>query len=164
MDGMALQRTIGYDFRNEKHLVRAMTRRAYAEENRKRNTIPEHHEALSTLGDAVLKVILVEMLMEKGFHTKGCITEAKSELESEEGLEQIAEDLRLGDHIILGKGEEKQHANKESRVLAETLEALIGAVFLDSGYQTTRGLIQRWFQEDFQKVCEKREYQECMSR
>ena len=105
----------------------------------------QDQEVFRTLGDAVLKTILIDLLIEKGCKTREDITTRKMKLESEEKLASIARELQIGDDIILGQGERKQAVQDVATVLAETLEALIGAIYLDGGYPCAKEVITNWF-------------------
>ena len=136
---MSLEATIHHKFHNPELLNRALTLGGYANENP--GTQPQ--EVLCTLGDAVLKAIIVEKLMQK-FDDAGDITEKKKEIESRENLALVARGFGVGDSLIMGKGEIKQDANKQDDVLAETLEAIIGAIFLDAGYEQCKKVVLGW--------------------
>lgn len=142
IDFTRLEKNLGYTFRTKKHPVRALTRPALANEDLKKER--PHQEAYCVLGDAVLKTILVNKLMKK-HRLKGGITEEKKQYESEEGLSKLAEGFEIGSFILTNKGERKTGADKQPRVQAETLEALIGAMFLDRGYNKTEEAVLKWF-------------------
>ena len=142
---MTLEDTLGYSFKNEYYLNRALTRKAYANEQKQHNQDCEDQEVYRTLGDAVLKLVLVDRLIESGCDTRDDITLKKKELEREEKLAEIGRNLGIGHAIKLGIGETKQKANEEPKVLAETLEALIAAIYLDGGYYVSRETISKWF-------------------
>jgi len=142
---MTLEGTLGYSFKNEYYLNRALTRKAYANEQKQHNQDCEDQEVYRTLGDAVLKLVLVDRLIESGCDTRDDITLKKKELEREEKLAEIGRTLGIGSAIKLGIGENKQKANEEPKVLAETLEALIAAIYLDGGYDVSRETISKWF-------------------
>ena len=142
---MTLEGTLGYSFKNEYYLNRALTRKAYANEQKQHNQDCEDQEVYRTLGDAVLKLVLVDRLIESGCDTRDDITLKKKELEREEKLAEIGRNLGIGHAIKLGIGETKQKANEEPKVLAETLEALIAAIYLDGGYDVSRETISKWF-------------------
>ena len=149
MDTMTLEEKVGYSF-DDKHLLnRALTRKAYALEQKQRNRDCEDQEVFRTLGDAVLKVVLVDLLLKSGCKTRDEITRKKEGLESKNPLAKIGQNLGIGRSIILGVGEAKQEASKEPYVLAETLEALIGAIYLDGGYNTSKDVITKWFERFF---------------
>uniref|UniRef100_A0A7C6EB72 Ribonuclease 3 n=1 Tax=candidate division WOR-3 bacterium TaxID=2052148 RepID=A0A7C6EB72_UNCW3 len=141
----AIEKNLGYSFNNKDLLNRALTRKAYALEQKQRNQACEDQEVYRVLGDAVLKAILVDLLIKLGCKTRNEITNRKKNLEREEALAKIGQRLSIGPHIKLGIGEKKQQADKEPKVLAETLEALIGAIYLDAGYDRARDVIGRWF-------------------
>jgi len=142
---MTLEDALGYSFKNEYYLNRALTRKAYANEQKQHNQDCEDQEVYRTLGDAVLKLVLVDRLIESGCDTRDDITLKKKELEREEKLAEIGGNLGIGPAIKLGIGEKKQKANEEPKVLAETLEALIAAIYLDGGYDVAEETISKWF-------------------
>jgi ribonuclease-3 len=146
---MTIEKNLGYSFADKNLLNRALTRKAYALEQKQRNQDCEDQEVFRTLGDAVLKAVLVDLLIKSGCKTRDEITSKKIRLEREETLAKISQDLGIGPFIKLGVGEEKQKANEEPKVLAETLEALIGASYLDGGYSASKGVITKWFKSFF---------------
>ncbi|MEO0115681.1 MAG: ribonuclease III domain-containing protein [candidate division WOR-3 bacterium] len=142
---MAIEKNLGYSFNNKDLLNRALTRKAFALEQRQKNQACQDQEVFRVLGDAVLKAILVDLLIKAGCKTREEITNRKKDLEREEALAKIGQKLSIGPFIKLGIGERKQQADKEPKVLAETLEALIGAIYLDAGYDKTKDVIAKWF-------------------
>ena len=142
---MTIEENIGYSFVDKSILNRALTRKAYALEQRQRNQACEDQEIFRTLGDAVLKAVLVDLLIKSGCKTRDEITRKKIELEREESLAKIGRELGIGESILLGAGEKKQRANEEPYVLAETFEAVIGAIYLDGGYDTAKKSITNLF-------------------
>lgn len=146
---MTIEKNIGYSFSDKNLLNRGLTRKAYALEQKQRNHDCEDQEVFRTLGDAVLKAVLVDLLIKSGCKTRDEITSKKIRLEREETLAKISQDLGIGPFIKLGVGEEKHKANEEPKVLAETLEALIGASYLDGGYSASKGVITKWFKSFF---------------
>ncbi|MCK4810510.1 MAG: dsRNA-specific ribonuclease [Candidatus Omnitrophica bacterium] len=144
---MAIEENLGYVFSDKSLLERALTRKAYALEQKQRDQDYEDQEIYRTLGDAVLKLALVDLLIKAGCQTRDEITRKKMALEREEGLAKIARNLLIGSFIKLGIGEEKQQADQEPKVLAETLEALIGAIYFDAGYETSKRVVTEWFKD-----------------
>lgn len=143
---MTIEETIGYTFSNKNLLTRALTRKAYALELKQQNQECEDQEIFRTLGDAVLKTVLVDLLITKnGCKTREEITNKKKKLEREEGLAEISRNLGIGTSIRFGKGEKKQKADEEPYVLAETLEALVGAIYFDGGFEVSRETVIKWF-------------------
>jgi ribonuclease-3 len=143
---MTLEKNLGYKFKNKSLLDRALTRKAYALEQHQQNKECEDQEIYRTLGDAVLKAVLIDLLIKSGCSTRGDITSRKKSLEREEGLAEISKRLGIGTFLKLGKGEDKQQAQEEPYVLAETFEAVIGAVYLDGGFEATKSTIERLFE------------------
>ena len=142
---MTLEENLGYVFKNKSLFDRALTRKAYALEQYQQNNECEDQEIYRTLGDAVLKAVLIDLLIKSGCSTRGEITSRKKSLEREERLAEISKRLEIGSVLKLGKGEEKQNAQEEPYVLAETFEAVIGAVYLDGGFEATKRTIEKLF-------------------
>ncbi|MFA7199144.1 MAG: ribonuclease III domain-containing protein [Methanoculleus sp.] len=140
-DPAEIEDRIGYAFRNRALLERAFTRLAYTLEA---GLPPETHmDALATLGDAVINVVVVEAVVVGGAHDKGAITNRKMNLVNMTRLRGLAEDLDLADYVRWGKGEAAQRVWTSGRVLAECLEALVGAVYLDGGMGAAAGMLRR---------------------
>ena len=133
-----IEENIGYFFSKKELLNRALTRRAYAIEQKQIGKECEDQEIFRTLGDAVIKTALVDLLIKSGSKTRDEITLKKKGLERKETLANIAKKLHIGSFIKLGRGEKKQKIDKEPKTLAETLEALIGAIYLDGGYEASK--------------------------
>jgi ribonuclease III len=136
---------LGYKFNEPKLLERALTRKAFSNEQGQRGISSADQEIFCTLGDAVLKTVLIDLLILNGVTTPDMITRRKIELEREENLAAIGSRIQIGPHIRLGKGEVKQNASEQPYVLAETIEAIIGAIFLDGGYYSAEERIKEWF-------------------
>ncbi len=149
---MTIEKRLGYSFKDKELLNRAMTRKAYANEQKQQDRQCEDQEIFRTLGDAVLKTVLVDLLIKDGCKTREDITTRKMELESQEGLAKISRELGLGPFIKLGLGEKKQNAGEKQYVLSETLEAIIGAIYLDGGFESSKRVIAEWFKPDFQNL------------
>lgn len=110
--------------------------------------------AYSTPGDAVLKIGLILFLMEKGIQTKGGITQEKEQLEDNITLAKVARRLRIKKYIRLSRGKKSLWQDGEDKILADTLEALIGAIFLDSeaGFGVIKQCIGTWFEPELKRV------------
>lgn len=145
-----VEKKLGYTFLNEDLLIRALTRKAFAQEERQQGRHCEDQEVYRVLGDAILKAILVELLIESGHNSRESITNKKIELEKRESLGSLFRDLDIGSSIRLGLGEKKQNIAQQSSVLGETFEALIAAVYLDKkSYEATKNLISNLFSSQF---------------
>ena len=149
---MTIEKNIDYPFLNKDLLNRALTRRAYALEQKQQKKECEDQEIYRVLGDAVLRLVLVDLLITLGCASREEITTKKQRLEREEMLAKIARKLSIGKFIKLGIGEQKQQANDEPKVLAETLEAIIGAIYFDGGYDKTKEVISQWFKSYLTKI------------
>jgi len=148
-DLITIEKNLGYSFRNKDLLNRALTRRAYGLEQKQQNQECEDQEIYRVLGDAVLRAVLVDLLIKSGCSTREEITTKKQRLEREEMLDQIGRKLSIGPFIKLGIGEKKQNADQEPKVIAETLEAIIGSIYVDGGYETAKSVIAQWFKDLF---------------
>lgn len=141
-----VEKYLGYTFLNKDILIRALTRKAFAQEKRQQGEDCEDQEVYRVLGDAILKAILVELLVENGYNSRESITKKKSELENRESLGDLFRDLDITSFIRLGLGEQKQGISQHSSVLGETFEALIAAVYMDKkSYEATKKLISNLF-------------------
>jgi ribonuclease-3 len=153
-DRAEIEQILGYHFFEKQHLIRALTHPAYAHELLQQKTLFMDQVAYSTLGDAVLKTGLILFLMEKGVQTKGGITQEKEQLEDNVTLAKVARRLRLKKFIRLGHGEKGLWRDGEDTILADTLEALIAAIFLDSdaGFGVVKQCIGSWFEPELKRV------------
>ena len=146
IDWSRLQHQIGYRFRDKEKLTRACTRKACAKEQKDLGIDCRDQDAFRVLGDAVLKAILVDLLMEKrGLETRGQITEKKKQYESTDGLHRKAIELGIADFILMSQGEKITDTKRRPRVQAETLEALVGAIYRDGGFETAKAIAGTWF-------------------
>jgi len=145
---------IGYHFFEKQHLIRALTHPAYANELLQQNKRCMDQMAYSTLGDALLKTGMILFLMEKGIQSKGQITQEKERLEDNPTLAKVARRLRIKKYIRLGRGEKGLWRDGEETILADTMEALIGAIFLDSdaGMGVVKQCIEAWFEPELRRV------------
>jgi ribonuclease-3 len=142
---MTLEANLGYKFKNKSLLGRALTGKAYALEEHQQKKECEDQEIFRTLGDAVLKGVLIDLLIKSGCSTRGEITSRKKSLEREERLAEVSKRIGIGSFLKLGKGEKNQNAQDEPYVLAETFEAVIGAIYLDGGFESSKRTIQKLF-------------------
>ena len=137
-----LERVIEYRFRDRGLLEHAMTHASRANEDASGGVAD--NESLEFLGDAVLGFVVADVLFREfpGFN-EGQKSRMKATLVSTTTLARQAERLRLGDHVLLGKGEEKTGGRKKQALLADTYEALIAAIYLDGGIEEARNFITR---------------------
>jgi ribonuclease-3 len=145
-DTAELEGHFGYVFKNKKLLMEALTHRSFYHENPDESIT--HNERLEFLGDSVLGFVIVEHLFssDKKF-TESVMAKIKSYLVKEAILSEIANSLSLGKYLRLGKGEEATGGRAKKSILADTIEALLGAVYIDGGYRKVRELILMLFRE-----------------
>ena len=139
-----LKEKLGYMFQDIDLLEQAFRHSSYVNE---RNDLGlEDNERLEFLGDAVLDLAISHILMNLFQDAKeGDLSKYRASVVNEKGLFQIAKSLDLGDYLHLGKGEELTQGREKPSILANTLEALIGALYLDAGFFKTKEIIQRLF-------------------
>ncbi len=126
-----ISQVIGYSFLSPDILERALNRKAYCQEMGLSDD--EHMDALATLGDAVIELLILTRLVQAGGNNKGDISVSKMDLVNMSSLRRAAEEIHLNEYVHWGIGERRMHIWTSGRVLAECIEALIGAVYLDGG-------------------------------
>ena len=140
-----IQGIIGYKFKNKSLIRTAMTHSSYANENKSSGV--KSYERLEFLGDAILGFITGEFLLETA-RTRGDLTRMRAALVCEPNLARIAEKLGLGRFILLGKGEEQSRGRERQSILADVLEAIIGAIYIDGGIENASSFINRYILSD----------------
>jgi ribonuclease III len=140
----ALQQAIGYRFRDRGLLEHAMTHTSRANEDVSGGVVD--NESLEFLGDALLGFVVADLLFrEFPEYDEGQKSKAKAAIVSTSALARQAERLNLGDHLLLGRGEEKTGGRQKQALLADGYEALLAAIYLDGGIEHARGFIVREF-------------------
>ena len=134
-----LEKTIGYEFKNKRLLVRAMTHSSYANEVK---SCGGNNERLEFLGDSVLSVVVSDYLFRSYDHLpEGELTRLRAFLVCEDSLWKFAQEIVLGEYLMLGKGEELSGGRQRKSILADAFEALLAAVYLDGGMNPVRAFI-----------------------
>ena len=136
-----LEKKIDIKFKDKDLLETALTHRSYLNENRKW-PLP-HNERLEFLGDAVLELITTEHLYKNFPNPEGELTNYRSALVNYKMLSLIASEIGLDDHILLSKGEAKDVGRARQVILANAMESLIGAIYLDSGLDAASAFIKQ---------------------
>jgi len=131
-----LQKKLGIKFQVDYRLIMALTRRSY--KNQYPDLDRDDNERLEFLGDSVLKLLLSEHLYHNSNDPEGGMTILRSKLEKNDTLAKIAKNIGLKDHILMTEGEKKLEGAGENKILADTLEAIIGAIFIDQGLDKTQ--------------------------
>ena len=156
----SLERLIGYQFTDLALLERAVTHRSWASEKIPFGDEKEirrlQNESLEFVGDSVLGLAVAEQLYVRHLEaSEGDLTLMKHRLVSAETLMTLAKNLELGKFMRVGRGEEKTGGRRKQALLANTLEAIIAAIFFDSGYIAARAFINRIFAEEFRNATPK---------
>lgn len=147
----ALEQVLGHQFDNRALLTTALTHRSYANEHRQ--TGCKDNEKLEFLGDAVLDLTVGHMLMERYPSLReGQLSVTRSQVVSEHGLSELARAMNLGDWLYLGKGELRSGGRFKASILADALEAVIAAVYLDGGFIAAWQLVARLFEDSLESV------------
>ncbi len=134
---LALERRLGYSFRKPALLVQALTHRSFG---------ADHNERLEFLGDSVLGLAMSGLLYERfAGSDEGDLSRVRANLVRQESLHRIALLLDLPAHVRLGEGEARSGGAARPSILADALEAIFGAVYLDGGFEAARDLIHRLF-------------------
>jgi ribonuclease-3 len=138
LQGEQLSRSLGYVFRSAALLEQALTHRSAA---------PVHNERFEFLGDALVNLIVAQALFERWPRAdEGALTRARAELVRESSLAAIAREMDLGSHLILGPGEMKSGGHRRDSILADAVEAVIAAFYLDAGFDACRRAVLPWFE------------------
>ena len=136
---LELQRRLQHEFSNAALLTQALTHRSFS---------ADHYERLEFLGDSVLNLAVSDLLyIRLSDLQEGDLSRVRANLVKQETLHQLAVGLGLPDVMRLGEGEVRSGGQKRPSILADTLEAIIGAVYLDAGFAAAQGLVQRLFKD-----------------
>lgn len=132
-----LANALGHAFGREELLLQAITHRSYGS---------PHNERLEFLGDSVLNCVVASFLYQRFTGLReGDLSRQRANLVRQEALAEIAQGLALGDYLRLGEGELKSGGFRRPSILADALEAIIGAIYLDAGFEAARAAIERLF-------------------
>ena len=133
----ALQQALGHDFGDAGLLAMALTHRSAGSKN---------NERLEFLGDSVINHIVADALYRRFPRAReGDMSRMRASLVKGDTLAELARELQLGEYLLLGPGERKSGGYRRASILADTLEALAGAILLDAGYERCRECVLRWF-------------------
>jgi ribonuclease-3 len=134
-----LEQKLGYSFQNKDLLVRSITHRSAGS---------RHNERLEFLGDSILSLVIAEVLYHRFPNvSEGDMSRMRATLVRERTLAELAREFVLGDYLILGPGELKSGGYRRESILADTVEALIGAIYIDSNLDAIRSLLLTWYND-----------------
>ena len=162
MDIEKFERQTGLRFKNDRLLEMVFTHRSYLNETGNKEL--EHNERLEFLGDAVLELVVTEHLYRNFTNPEGELTNWRSSIVRGEILAMVASELELGEFLFLSRGEDKSGGRSRSLILANTFEALIGAIYLDCGYEESAKFIQKHLIALLPEIIEKKLYIDPKSR
>ncbi len=142
---MNLEKNLGYTFKNKELMERALTHSSYSNEMKK---AVESNERLEFLGDSVLSIITSEYLFKHYRHLpEGELTKLRAALVCEKSLCEISRQLKIGDYLKLGKGEDNTGGRTRPSILADAFEAMLAAIYLDSGIKSSRDFVLPFIKE-----------------
>ncbi len=138
----ALEQALGVRFRDKSLLELSLQHDSFAHERGQRAA---HYERLEFLGDAVLSLVVSDYLFRQfPEHSEGELAKQRARLVNEAALAHLGRRLRLGAYLLLGKGEEKGGGRERPALLADAVEAVLGAVYVDAGYGVAHALAMKW--------------------
>lgn len=150
---VAAEQAIGHEFRDPRLLLEALTHKSFHHENRTQTV--SCNERLEFLGDSVIGLIVVECLfLHERRYDEAVLAKLKSYLVSEPVFAQLAVSLGLGEALLLGKGEASTGGRQKPSILANVFEAVVGAAYLDAGYDRVRSLVLNLFLPVIQRTIE----------
>ena len=147
-----LENMIGYEFKDKTLLDRALTHSSY---NREKNTKHVDNERLEFLGDAFLDAIVsVELFRRRPSWTEGKLTKTRAIVVCEKSLAEIARGIDLGAYLNMGYGEEQAGGRFKDSIIADSIEAIIGALYIDGGYDEANRFVLKFFHETIENAIE----------
>ncbi|MEK7095205.1 MAG: ribonuclease III [Patescibacteria group bacterium] len=164
-DFLKFSEKMGIEFNDLNLLKKACTHRSFLNENKGAGL--EHNERLEFLGDAVLELVVTSYLFRKySDKNEGDLTSYRSALVNTHSLARVATVLGVNDYLLLSKGESKDTGRARSIIMADSIEAIIGAVYLDQGYNAAANFISKNLLEviDIDEIVEKKLWLDAKSR
>lgn len=158
-----IEKVIGVTFSEKNNLLSALTHRSYLNEHKEAEQ--EHNERLEFLGDAVLELVVTDYLFLKyPEKPEGELTAVRAALVNTVSLSDTASKLGLNEFLLMSKGEAKDTGRARQYILANAFEAIIGAIYIDQGYDTAKKFIAEQLFGKTDKIVEKRLWQDPKSR
>jgi len=150
-----VQKRIGIEFRNRDLILTAFTHRSYLNEHK---SVKEHNERLEFLGDAVLELVTTKFLYENYKEPEGVLTNWRSALVKTETISDVAFALGFDDFILLSRGERKSTGKARQLILANSFEAVLGAIYLDQGYEKAGAFVEKYLLYKLPEIIETKAY------
>ncbi|HIK77155.1 MAG TPA: ribonuclease III, partial [Gammaproteobacteria bacterium] len=146
------KKTLGYSFKDSSLLDLALTHRSHSKDN---------NERLEFLGDAVLDLILSDTLYrEYSLMDEGNLSRMRASIVNEKSLSLVASQLLINEYLILGQGEMTSGGSQRDSILANTLEAILGAIFVDGGYHSVETIILKIFKHSIDSIDPESDYKD----
>ncbi len=153
MEIQKLESAINYTFKNRELLLEALRHKSYVNEKSRYDFKINSYERLEFLGDAVIELVISRFLWSNYPHyDEGELTKLRAELVKKQTLAKIARSLNLEEFILLGKGERGLIARARSSILADVIESLAGAIFVDSDFDTVQKVVLNWFKSELENL------------
>jgi len=148
--------SLGYGFKDHSLLDLALTHSSFSKDN---------NERLEFLGDAVLDLIMSDTLYrEYSLMDEGNLSRMRASIVNERSLSLVASKLLINEHLILGQGEMTSGGDQRDSILANTLEAILGAIFIDGGYRSVEGIILKIFKDNIDLIDPESDYKDSKSQ
>ena len=151
-----LEKIIATTFKNIDHLQQAVVHRSYLNEHQSFKL--DHNERLEFLGDAVLELVVTEFLYLHYPNPEGELTNWRASLVNSKMLSKIADKIKLEEFIYLSKGESKDTGKARQFILADAVEAVIGAIYIDQGWDASKKFIETFILVELPEILEKKLY------
>ena len=158
----AFEKRISLKFKDKELIKQVFVHRSYLNENP--NFGLEHNERLEFLGDAVLELVVTEYLYLNYKNPEGELTNWRSALVKGQMLSQIATELGINEYLYLSKGESQSQGKSRQLILANTFEALVGAIYLDQGYKKSQQFINKFILVHLQRILDNELFKDAKSR
>ncbi|MBQ6783392.1 MAG: ribonuclease III [Acholeplasmatales bacterium] len=149
----ALEEKLGYVFRDKNLIKLALTHSSYANEHN-----IECNERLEFLGDAVLELAMSRKLYDTIDLDEGVLTKMRAKAVCESALDLYASKIELSSYLYLGKGEEATGGRTRPAIIADSTEAVLGAIYLDGGFEAAREIVKKFFEPYFYDVLKNKDY------
>ena len=149
----SLEEKLGYDFKDKNLIKLALTHSSYANEHNM-----ECNERLEFLGDAVLELAMSRKLYDTIDLDEGVLTKMRAKAVCESALDLYASKIDLSSYLYLGKGEEATGGRTRPAIIADATEAVLGAIYLDGGFEAAREIVKKFFEPYFDDVLKNKDY------
>lgn len=158
-----LEKIIGVTFTDTDHLLTAITHRSYLNEHR--DARQQHNERYEFLGDAVLELVVTDFLFNKyPEKPEGDLTAIRAALVNTVSLSEVAGNMNINEFLLLSKGEERDTGRARQYILANTFESIIGAIYLDQGYDGAKEFVAGHLFDKTDAIISKRLWQDAKSK